>query len=318
MANDLTDISGIGKKTAEKLRSSGIETKEELLESYQRGRPELVGTAGESGLNQRAKKGIKKEITQQGESFVDPEYGVPGSKDNERARDAFDLDVGSDVASGFGSFTRDNPRYSGSNVLDLAGEALRGDLGVGLSPDEYDDIAKSYDIGRNEGPREADKTETAKREAFEFGLDAAANVSEYDRQTIERGNELSQRTAVGSFTVGQEETVQRETRDGTIEASEKRQLSSRDFAKAQQVHQDRSQMARRVDGRRKAEIADSYDEWRDSPSQHDLPGVDTPGGTNDILDEDRREQANQIKEVVSTGDEAVTEIAFGQAIQDRR
>lgn len=321
MANKLTDISGIGKKTAEKLREDGIETKEDLLDAYQNGRPDVVGRAGYSGLNKRAKKGVKEEITSSGDSFVDPEYGIPVSEDNQKARDVFDLDVGSDVASGFGGFSRDNPQYSDSNVLGLAGEALRGELGPGLSPDEYDDIAKTYDIGKNEGPRNADETETAKREAFEFGLDAAANVSEYARETIERGNELAQRTSLGAFTVQQEETVQREVSDGTVQASEKRQLSSRDFAKAQQTHQNRSEMAQKVDERRKAELADDYEQWRSSPSQYDLPGVDTPSGTNDIINDDRREQASQIKDVVATGDESVTEIAFGDAIgrrSDRR
>jgi hypothetical protein len=318
MADKLTDISGIGSKTAEKLKEQGISDKRELFDEYQRGRPEVVGGPGRSGLNKRAKKGIKREIARERGSFVDPEYGIPVSEDNERARDAFDLDVGSDVASGFGEFTRDNPKYSGSNVLALAGEALRGDLGPGLSPDEYDDIAKTYDIGRNEGPREASEADTAKREAFEFGLDAAANVSEYDRETIEQGNELARRTSLGSFTVQQEETVERETQDGTIQASEKRQVPTRNFAKAQQVNQDRSQMARRVDSQRKAEIADDYEQWRESPSQFDYPGVDTPSGTNDILNEDRRDQASQIKDVVSSGDEKVTEIAFGEAIGGRR
>jgi len=318
MKNDLTDISGIGKKTAEKLQQSGIGSKQELFREYQNGRPEVVGGPGRSGLNKRAKKGIKKEITQQSGPFVDPEYGIPVSEDNERARDAFDLDVGSDVASGFGNFTRDNPKYSGSNVLDLAGEALRGDLGPGLSPEEYDDIAQEPKFGRNKGPRESSEVETAKREAFEFGLDAAANVSQYDRETIEKGNELARRTSLGTFTVQQEETIERETQSGTIKASEKRQVPTRDFAKAQQTHQNRSAMARKVDGRRKAEIADDYEQWKSSPSQYDFPGVDTPSGTGDILQDDRREQASQIKDVVSSGDEDVTKIAFGEAIGSRR
>ena len=318
MSNKITDISGIGKKTAENLRDSGIRSKQELLQAFRDGRPEVVGGPGRSGLNKRAKKGIRQEITQQGDSFVDPVFGIPVTEDNERARDAFDLDVGSDVASGFGNFTRDNPQYSGSNVLDLAGEALRGDLGPGLSPEEYDDISQEQRFGSNKGPRESDEAETAKRSAFEFGLDAAANISEYDRETIEQGNELARRTSLGTFTVEQEETVERETQDGTIEASEKRQVPTRDYAKAQQTHQDRSTEARQVDNRRKAEIADSYEQWRRNPSQYDYPGVDTPTGRNDILQEERREQARKIKEAVSSGDERVTEIAFGEAVGQTR
>jgi len=318
MTDKLTDISGIGSKTAEKLKERGISNKSELFDEYQRGRPEVVGGPGRSGLNKRAKEGIKREIAQRRGSFVDPEYGIPVSEDNERARDAFDLDVGSDVASGFGKFSRDNPQYSDRNVLGLAGEALRGDLGPGLSPDEYEDIAQEQTIGGNKGPRESSERDTAKREAFEFGIDAAANVSEFDRETIEQGNELARRTSLGTFTVQQEETVERETQDGTIEASEKRQVPTRNFAKAQQVNQDRSRMARRVDSQRKAEIADDYEQWRQSPSQFDYPGVDTPTGTSDILNDDRREQASQIQKLVKSGDEQVTKIAFGEAIGSRR
>lgn len=318
MSNQLTDISGIGSKTAQKLKQKGIESKQELLEEYKRGRPEVIGTAGASGLNKRAKKGIKQQLTDRGESFVDREHGIPVTEDNKQAREAFDLSVGSDVASGFGNFSRDNPGYSDTNVLDLAGEALRGDLGPGLSPDEYEDIATEGRLTGPKGPRESDATETAKREAFEFGLDAAANVSEYDRDTIERANELSQRTSLGTFTVQQEETVQRETASGTIEASEKRQVPTRNFAKAQQVHKDRSPMARRVDSRRRAEIADDYQEWRSAPSQFDYPGVDTPSGTDDIINESRREQAGQIEDFVSANDDEVAEIAFGEAIRSDR
>ena len=318
MSEKITDISGIGKKTAEKIRASGIGSKQELLEAFKNGRPEIVGNSFESGLNKRAKDGIRQEITQQGGSFTDPVFGIPVTEDNERAREAFDLDVGSDVASGFGEFTRDNPQYSGSNVLDLAGEALRGDLGPGLSPQEYDDISQEQQFGSNKGPRESDEAETAKRSAFEFALDAAANVSEYDRETIERGNELARRTSLGTFTVRQEETVERETQDGTIEASEKRQVPTRNYAKAQQAHQDRSAEARQVDNRRKAKIADSYEQWRQNPSQYDYPGVDTPAGRNDILQEDRREQADQIKEAVASGDEDVTRVAFGEAVGQTR
>jgi hypothetical protein len=314
----LTDISGIGAKTAEKLREDGVTSKQELFRRFKNRDSRIVGGPGRSGLNKRALSGIREALTEQGEQFVDPVYNIPVTEENEQARSAFDLEPGSDVAEGFGSFTRENPSYQNTDsVLSLAGEAIKGDLGAGLRPQSYEELANENDIVTNEGPRESDPEGTARKEAFEFGLDAAANLSPFDRTTIEKGNELSQQTAgMGSFTVQQTETTQREVSDGTIEAEENISVGSRDYARAQKQHMERSPEARRVDNQRKAPVTGNYEKWSKNPDEFDYPSVDTPGGRQDIVTEDQREQASQIEQVVSGADEGVTDIAFGNPLRD--
>jgi len=320
----LTDISGIGAKTAEKLREEGVTSKQELFRRFKNKDSRIVGGPGRSGLNKRALSGIREALTEQGEQFVDPVYNIPVTEENEQARSAFDLEPGSDVAEGFGSFTRENPRYQNTDsVLSLAGEAIKGDLGAGLRPDEYEEVkTTTYGYGDSDmtktiGLEEADEGDRARKEAFEFGLDAAANLSPFDRTTIEKGNELSQQTAgMGAFTVEQTTTTERELSDGTVEAEENMNIDSREYARARKFQQQRSPKARRVDNRRKAPITDEITTWKDNPSHWDYPGVDTPGGKQDIVTEGQREQASQIDSVVSGADEGVTDIAFGNPLRD--
>lgn len=314
----LTDIAGIGAKTAESLREKGITSKQDLFRRFKQRDSEIVGGPGRSGLNKRALDGIRDELAEQSEGFVDPVYNIPVTEENEPARDAFNLELGSDVAEGFGKFTRDNPRYQNKgNVLDLAGEAVKGDLGAGLRPDDYEDIANEKNFGANEGPRESDPEATARKEAFEFGLDAAANLTPFDRTTIEKGNELSQQTAsMGSFTVQQTTTTQREVRDGTIEAEENMDIDSREYARARKFQQQRSPEARRVDNQRDAPVTDEITTWKENSDHWDYPGIDTPGGKRDIVTEDQREQASQVDEIVRGAGSGVADVAFGNPLKD--
>jgi len=314
----LTDISGIGSATTEKLREKGITSKQELFRRFKNKDSRIVGGPGRSGLNKRALSGIREALTEQGEQFVDPVYNIPVTEDNEQARSAFDLAPGSDVAEGFGSFTRENPSYQNTDsVLSLAGEAIKGDLGAGLQPDSYEAMVPETSYGRRKSLDAADEGDRARKEAFEFGLDAAANLSPFDRTTIEKGNELSQQTAgMGSFTVQQTETTEREVSDGTIEAEDNISVDSRDYARARKQHMERSPEARRVDNQRKAPVTGNYEKWGKNPDEFDYPSVDTPGGRQDIVTEDQREQASQIEQVVSGADEGVTGIAFGDPLRD--
>lgn len=319
----LTDISGIGSKTAQKLRESGITTKQELLEAYKNNdRAVTGGLVGNGGLNQRALDGIREELAEQGESFVDPIFGVPATPENQQAREAFDLELGSDVAEGFGQFTRDKGGIdAGMNVLSAAGKAIKGDLGATLRPDSYDELKPAkypnIDSSKRKGFEEADEADRAAKEAFEFGLDAAANVSPFERETIEKGNELSQQTAgMGAFTVQQTTTTQREVSDGTIEAEENMNIDAREYARARKFQQDRSPEAKRVDNNRKAPVTDEITTWKEDPSQWDYPGMDTPGGKQDIVTEEQRERASEVDETVRGAGEDVTRIAFGNPLED--
>jgi len=42
------------------------------------------------------------------------------------------------------------------------------------------------------------------------------------------------------------------------------------------IHQERSMLAQETDEERKAPIAESPDQWANSPDQFDWPGIDTP------------------------------------------
>jgi hypothetical protein len=313
----LTDISGIGSATADKLKADGINTKQQLLQAFRQGDSRVVGGPFDDGLNARAIKGIREELTSSGQSFVDPVYNIPVTEENERAREAFDLTLGSDVAEGFGDFTRDKGGVdAGMNVLEAAGEAISGDLGATLQPESYEEITPDTAFSTKNYLSEADDADRATKEAFEFGLDAAANVSPFERRTIEKGNELSRQTAgMGSFTVQQKTTEEREVSDGTIEAEENMQIDAREYARARNFQRQRSMEAKRVDNNRKAPVTDEITTWKDDPSHWDYPGMDTPGGKRDIVVEDRREQAKNIDRTVSEADEDVTEIAFGNPLE---
>jgi len=232
----LTDISGIGSKTAETLREEGITSKDQLLRAYKENDRRVIGGPFDDGLNNRALEGIRDELAQQ-ESFVDPIYGVPVTEGNEQARETFDLQLGSDVASGFGDFTRDKPGVdAGMNVLEAAGEALQGNLGPMLQPESYEEITPDTSFSTRNILENADDADRATKEAFEWATDAAANLAPFNQETIESGNELARQTAVmGQFTVQQETTEMRETSEGEIEATEKRE---EDFEKIREAVKD--------------------------------------------------------------------------------
>jgi len=319
----LTDISGIGSATAEKLRENGITTKSQLLQAFKDKDSRVVGGPFEDGLNSRALEGIRQELTSAGESFVDPVYGVPTTPENEQARQMFDMEFGSDVAEGFGDFTRDKGGVdAGMNVLEGAAKALQGDAGALFGTESYEDVkTTTYGYGDSEHTKtvsleEADDADRATKEAFEWSLDAAANLSPFNRETIEKGNQLSGQTAgMGAFTVQQTTTVDREVSDGTIEAEENMNIDAREYARARKFQQERSLEAKRVDNQRKAPVTDEITTWKDDPSHWDYPGMDTPGGRQDIVTDTQREQARSVDETVKGADEEVTKIAFGNPLE---
>jgi hypothetical protein len=313
MSDKLTDIKGIGEKTAEKLQEQGIETPAELEAEFRR-----VPTSSDFGptsdLNKRAREGIKRRLEERGETYIDPDYRIPASEENREAREFFDQRLGKDVVQGFGAFTRDNPRYQNKrNVLDLAGEALRGNLSRDLDPDDYEEMGNRDSVLGNEGLEEADEARRARKEAFEFGLDAAANITEYDREEIERGNEFARRfTKAPPLVAQQTETVEREIGGETTEAEDNITLSPRTYGRAMETHRERGPEARRVDNNRKAPTTSDYSEWRENPSELDMPGVDTPGGSQDFTSPEARQTAEQTEQILDKSDKVSRKIAFGE------
>ena|SRR6056297_559430 len=61
-------------------------------------------------------------------------------------------------------------------------------------------------------------------------------------------------------------------------------LNERQEEKAERIMESRSKRAQRTDRRNAAPIADSFEEWKDDPSETDLPGIDTIG-SGDTLDD---------------------------------
>jgi len=104
MANDLTDLTGIGKKTAEKLREDGIETPSDLADGYRRN----SRTVRQSG--KRVQSAARDALFDERGSFTDPYSGAEVNDDN---RAAFEK-IATRRLSDFGSISVDasNPKTS--------------------------------------------------------------------------------------------------------------------------------------------------------------------------------------------------------------
>jgi hypothetical protein len=133
----LTDISGIGSKTAEKLRKKGITSKQELFRRFKNRDTEIVGGAGKSGLNKRALDGIRDALFEQEQTFTDPVMGVTVGPENETATkklgtktlgDLPSVDVTQANAGDGGNF------YADQTLGELAEPAAEGQLGSKGAP----------------------------------------------------------------------------------------------------------------------------------------------------------------------------------------
>lgn len=104
MKKKLTDLTGIGKKTAEKLRDDGIETPTDLADGYRRN----SRTVRKSG--KRVQSAARDALFEQEGSFTDPYSGAEVNEDN---RAAFEK-IATRRLSDFGSISVDaaNPKTS--------------------------------------------------------------------------------------------------------------------------------------------------------------------------------------------------------------
>lgn len=62
------------------------------------------------------------------------------------------------------------------------------------------------------------------------------------------------------------------------------ELGSSKREKAEEIMESRSERAQRTDRRNAAPIADDFEEWKQDPSETDLPGIDTLGSGDDFDD----------------------------------
>jgi hypothetical protein len=286
----LTDLDGIGPKTAEKLREKGIGSPSELGEAYEQNRRK-VRTAGS-----RVRSAARSYLYEEEGGFTDP---YTGAEIDESNRAAFEKLATREV-SDFNSVS-----VQGSNPK--------------VSPD--DEVRKFVEPVR-EGTF---NTEVGGDSVLmEFAADTAQNLgvddlSSGELQDVNRANEefsdeveLREQSSSGSTT----------TARGSVGVG--------DLVRAQATHARRSPEARRVDNNRSAERTRDYEEWASSPDSHDFPGVDTPGGVDRFFPEERttrkrggfgstsrtnrdREQVESAIETANQLNEEQQERVFGEA-----
>jgi hypothetical protein len=182
MAKDLTDLTGIGKKTAEKLREDGIETPSDLADGYRRN----SRTVRKSG--KRVQSAARDALFDERGSFTDP---YSGAEVNDANRAAFEK-IATRRLSDFGSISVDasNPKTSPDDEVRKFIEPVRkGEFSTKIGGDDS---------------------------LLGFAADAAANLgvdtlSSGELQDMNRANERanqeimlrkSESTAIGTTTVG--------------------------------------------------------------------------------------------------------------------
>lgn len=259
----LTDISGIGSKTAEKLREQGITTKDQLLREFENRNPDVVGGPGKSGLNSRAISGIRDELLNQGESFFDPVLNIDVGPDNQKAVETIGTKTLGDLPSV--DVTQANSQServltADTTLASLAEPAKEGKLGPQNAPQSV--------IG--------------------WASDAAANLTDteldsgqmQDVNTIKRDSRGFQTTAPSETGLGNDPLPD--------SATEQYDLDAREVARAESFHEDRPEKAQRVDERRDAPVTDEITKWRSNPDHWDYPGVDTPAQMGEFFADKRK------------------------------
>jgi len=266
MSNKLTDISGIGKKTAEKLRSSGIETADDAVEALESG-DEAIAEA-----SSRVQSGVRQYAVDERGEVYDSTTGVRVTTDNVSAVETL-AGRGVGELNNSGTVTQ-NSQIQGDSVLDLGRRAVEG-----ASLTEQTSAPRSQEEVREADPDYREREQT-KFNITQMGFDAAAGLANVGRETIEEANKLrkkaespGQRGETTNFT----NTVEREIGGSTSTYDKDVRVEPREVAAAKRVHNARSPEAKRVDSRREAEtVTGDFDKWVNQPSQVDFPGVDTP------------------------------------------
>jgi hypothetical protein len=329
MSNDLTEVSGIGAKTAETLRERGIETKAELLSAFEAGDRRVLGSPTRDGLNSRALDGIRDALFEQQGGFEDPEFGVAVDESNRRAFEAFAAQTLGDLPSIYDrEDARGDPNVTAdTSVLELGREAERGALFSFISAarsDSGDPITDPDDFyqpdfeerkRRAEGRQnvtnldaEKEIKEEQRRSVARFrqAVDVAANVFGTDRAVLEEANRkrsrFTRRRGGDKLDSGLFPSL----------SSFERRVQPRAQAAAEAVNRSRSAEAQRVDSRRDAPVTTDLDAWADAPGQTDFPGVDTPEDRDEIFPhEPQTARAREaVRELVDEADSEVQRRVF--------
>lgn len=279
MADKLTDISGIGNKTAEKLKDKGINSPDEAVEALQDGREAITDASS------RVRSGVREYAVEERGSVYDAEAGVQVTQENQAAVEKF-ASTSTGTLNDAGSVTRNNQSVRGS-LLDVGRLAARGrlkeEVGNVADQQEIQDTVVSPSPGKVDGPAVEDRSQIdtmqARRNIVEMGFDVAGNVSSFDRQTIAQANETAEKASSRGRRDPKtdfEETYTYEIGDEQKESTRKVRANPREAAAARRVHNARSPNAKRVDNNRKATVTGDFDKWVNAPGEYDYPGVDTP------------------------------------------
>jgi len=282
MAESLTDLSGIGAKTAEKLRAKGISSPRDLASALARGDDSLADSS------KRVREAARQAQRERSGMAVDAFSGVRITDENEGAVSVFEKRDVTDINDA-GRITRNNPDIQGETYLGLGQQAASGELLTNMrrAPNQQDiaDTVVGADPEKTDAPYTVDSREDKeemqiRRNIAEMGFDVAANVSEMSRETFVEANELANdadpRGTTNGLKTGFKTTYTSEIGGEEKEFERDVRATPRELAAAKRVQQARSPMAKRVDSRRRAPIASGFDEWIEDPSHTDFPGVDTP------------------------------------------
>ena len=234
----LTDLDGIGPKTAEKLREKGIDSPSELGEAYEQNRRK-VRTAGS-----RVRSAARSYLYEEEGGFTDP---YTGAEIDESNRAAFEKLASREVSD------LNSVSVSGSNPK--------------VSPD--DEVRKFVEPVR-EGTFSTEVGGDSN--LMEFAADTAQNLGVDD---LSSGELQDVNRANSEF---QDDVMLREQSGSGNATNARGTVGVGEYIRASATHADRSAEARRVDDAREAERTRDYEEWASAPGRHDFPGVDTPGG----------------------------------------
>jgi len=278
----LTDISGIGSKTAEKIRAKGITTKDELLRAYKNNDDRIMGRSFEDPeLNKRALDGIRDALFEQEQTFTDPIMGVEVGPENRMAAQKLGTKTLGDLPS------VDVTQAKAGTEAEFTADTMLGELA---------EPAAEGELGEEDAPQSV----------IGWAADTAANlgVSDLSSGEIQDVNRLQGADSVVTTSPGQVYGGKKNLPD---EATRTYAIDAKEVARAENIHEGRSEKAQRVDERKQAPVTDEITKWEEDPSHYDYPGVDTRASADEFFASKRKSSRGGLgsREVKNKGDETL-------------